>query len=355
MHGQMRNKLNTLNLELDSIFHYNESDRNNDIFELFYTTNATIAPIIYRTILSTCSPNNIGDIRLDYLNDKCLIFNHTNCFDVEMFDQEYVAPFFSEQVLPALIKEIEYDEENIYGIHEGQLDILQKKWYEEYSEKLHKNIFLIDYFILPELLLKIQDLPNLFRKIKSVGLVILDSPNLLINQKINFEYEDEVINDENVNRKTTVNFGKNKRKSLSTCEKSIFEHIIKVIHNLQNEFNFNLIITHYDFERIETLNYLKFKMNWDGFYYDNINKNFRIGLFGDSKVEFIFTLKQFEDKHKIFSIEPTVSYINYNGNAFAYLTYEGGGTYRFRAFYKQGGGYDVIRLIEEREIQVNKN
>ena len=338
MHLQTKYPLDTSNEKLNELFQLNQSENSNDTFELFYTKNYTITPLLYRIIISMTSPDIVGELNLGYCNQKVLIFNYTNIFEKDTFDKEFLKPFFHSTVLPELKKE--YDSSDDYNENEYPINY----WLEEYSNKVYNNIFIVNYTNLTELFFKIQNLPIFLKQLKEISLIILDSPNLLINQSVGLNYESESLAEETVNYKTTVAFNKKKRKSLKTDEKNIYEIINNLINNFQKEFNFNLIITLYDFERLLSLNYLKYRAGDENFMF-NISNNFLVNVDPNSdRSSFMFQLKDFRDRHKIYSLEPIESYVNFNCNVFGYIIYIRENIYEFRAYFKKDQ-FDQIILL----------
>jgi hypothetical protein len=330
MHIQSRYPLQVLDEKFKCLLQIDEEKKSNDTLELFYIKNYTITPILYELILNMSSPYDIGGLNLPFSNQRTLIFDYTKIFNKEIFHDEYLIPFYENTVRPLL--ESEYDgiinEPDIDEDYKNFVENSKNFWFQEFSEKLFKNIFIISYSSLLELLIRVQNIPNLTKSIKEISLIIIDSPNLLLNQAVKLEHEDEFKDEgnnshlNNVNKKINVNF-KKKRKSYLKEDQTIYEVINTVLNNLQKEFNFNLIYTFYDFDRVENLNYIKYKMNDQNFSFDNYNKYFNFYIGEEDRIQFIFHMKNFEDKHKIYSIEPNHCYYNFDCNVFGYMIFIG--------------------------------
>jgi hypothetical protein len=334
MHNQTRFILETSSV-MSKVYQIDRNEKMNDTRELFYVKNYTITPLIYETIINMCSPDEIDDLPLEFSNQKLIIFNHTNLLDKKVFENEYIYPYFNQHVLPILLSELKKIENNLQFNN-------KELWLNEFIEKIYKNIFIINYTSLIELLIKVQNLPNVIRIIKDVSLVIIDSPNLLLNQEIKVEHEDH-----------GVTF-KNKRRSSKNLEhQNIFEMIYKIINGLQNEFNFNLILTLYDYQRQDLLNYLKYKMNDQNFKIENQTRFCHFIV--ENEIEFIFQLNYLQDKHKIYSIEPFHSYYNINCSYFGYIVHLSENKYKLYVFKKRGGGEVGLYETKEYFLYDNKN
>jgi hypothetical protein len=342
MHSQSRFPLQTAEDEMDKILQLNTSDCLNDTFEFFYTKNYTITPLLYRIIICSCSPDEVFNCSIGYPNQKAIIFNYTDIFDRSVFDKEFLYPFFESEVFSLIQAEIEQFENNSQKTSQVFVPPAKELLYKEYMRKIYDNIYIINYLDLVELILKLQDLPNIIRKIKDVSLVIVDSPNLLLNQTLNYEYDDEIVKEEIQTRKSNLTIHKKRKKSLKGEEIGITEQMNKVINNIQTEFNFNLIYTLFDFDRISELNYLKYKLNKQ---FDN-KKCVNVKIGDEDRCEFIFHLKDIQDKHKIYSLEPIPCYVNCNINMFGYVIYVGEGHFIFKAFMKTKGVNEIKKMIE---------
>lgn len=362
MHTQSRYTLQAVDEKFKCLLQIDEEKKSNDTLELFYIKNYTITPLLYDLILSMSSPYDIGGLTLPFSNQQTLIFDYTKIFNKEIFEEEYLVPFYENTLRQLLESEYEAIINDPEVDDDYKMFVMNSKnfWYEEFSEKLFKNIFVISYSSLLELLIKVQNIPNLFKQIKEISLIIIDSPNLLLNQAVKLEHEDELKDENNYNKKTNVNF-KKKRKSHFKEDQTVYEVINTVLNNLKKEFNFNLIFTFYDFDRTETLNYIKYKMNDQNFNFDNYNKYFNFFIGEEDRLQFIFQMKNFEDKHKIYSIEPNHCYYNFDCNVFGYMIYLGRSedkatcSYKLLIFMRKRGVEACNILLFERIIVIESS
>lgn len=84
------------------VLNFNQEKKTNDTYEFFYNKNYTICPLLFDIIMNMSSPDELGGINLPYSNQKTLVFDYTNIFDKEIFEREYLTPFYNEEVVPKL-------------------------------------------------------------------------------------------------------------------------------------------------------------------------------------------------------------------------------------------------------------
>lgn len=340
MHRQTRYQITTNKPELNEVLaSCQKSDKHNDTYEIYYTKNFTFVPLLYNFLINVCSPEDLSGFSLDdfeFQDQKAIIYNYTDFFEVEIFEKEFLRPFFEENLYPFL-------NENFDISDVGDSETL----FDEYLGKVLCNIVVVDYFCYLELLLKIQDLPNLIRKVKEVSLVIVDSPNMLINQTINMQHNNfDETGDELGHRRANLQLNKKRRKSLEEEEVDFLQKINYTLSRLQFEFNFNLVLTLFDYDRAESLGYLRMKSADYNFIFDNKSRYFNLKK---NEVQFIFELKDKYFSQRLVAIEPISYYYDCECNIFAYLFKTGEGGYKFKAFLKNPLE-DAVNLLIERDI-----
>jgi hypothetical protein len=295
-----------------------------------------------------CAPTQIECLNLNYLNEKAIIFDYTNIIEKKVFEEEYIKPFFYSEVLPQLENEFEEISQSDSVIIKS---IDKHNWLHEFIKKLYDNIIIIRYTNLIELSLKVQNIPNIIKIIKNVCLIVIDSPNLLISQEIKLDHYEENLNEIKDIRRSSHPQGhniKNKRKS-NKFQHNFFDTIYKNLKCFQKEFNFNLILTLYEYQRNEELNYLKYKFNDSYFNIEDHSTFICIKIGEEGRIQFIFQPIQFQDKHKIYSFEPHHLYYDLDCNIFGYLISLDDGKFKFCAYMKKKD-VNEIQLLKEFEF-----
>jgi hypothetical protein len=311
----------------------NSSEKVNETIFLSYTKKYTITPLIYKILIGMCSPDLLKGISINFPNQKAIIFDRTNLLELETFENDYLRPFFEKNIL------ILFDNDD------------NEMLYNEYKEKILTNIFIIQFFSLPELMLKLQALPYLIKTLKEVSLVIADSINALLSQSVKY-INDEFENEENVQEHRKITFDKKKRKSLDETEVKLYTDIDNMFSNYKKEFNFNLIFTIFNFSRLNTLNYLAFKKSDPNFVCDN-QRYFDVKVGDEKKTEFIFGLKDIDNNNQIMCLEPINHFINCNCTLFACVKIKENNTQlEFKAFIKTPNN-DQVTTIHEENFNIN--
>jgi hypothetical protein len=342
MYSQIRCPLNTFNDELNSILQLNATEKVNDTLELFYTRQSSLIPIIYRIILGICSPRELRNQNFEnFMGSSIIIFDYNNLFDKEEFEKGYLSPFFYSAMAS-------YFTENQKILSEIYL---------EYRSFVLSKIWIISYYEYIELLLKLKDLPNMMTKISEVALVIVDSLNQIINQSINFNHEEEVLMEEKTNRKINISF-KKKRKSVGNDNTTLSNYdyislILKSMDIFQKEFNFNLIYTLIDFDRVESLPFLESKKGDEKIF--DFKKTFDLSFPCpkniNNKISFLFQIKKWENTNKILCVEGHHQYVINNTNFFSYIYQDRESKdYICRAFFKNLNE-DSINLLGTQKIK----
>lgn len=318
MNQQTRITLETQNQHFNDILQLDFTKVSNDVFEIHYHKQSVIYPFLNEIILNMSSPDELRGNPFDFLNHKTIIFEYGRFFDINSFIVEYLTPFFYDKILSMIATDL----------NENQIINLLS----EYKERVLSNIYCFSYFSLPELLLKLQNLPYVITQLREVGLVILDSPNLLLSEDIKLSH----ISDKDGNLTSHINL--KKRKGTSQKNNGWYETINILLNNFRAEFNFNLIYTFYDYKRVESLNHIKYKMNDQNFIFDNNSKYFKIKIGEEDRLQIIFSSNSFvEDKQKLYFLETESSYYNLDINIFGIVNYLGESKFKFTIFGKKKG------------------
>lgn len=182
-------------------------------------------------------------------------------------------------------------------------------------EDLH-NIIVIEYNSLYELINKVQTLDYII-KINggNVGLVIADKINYFFEKNIEINMIDQYFNHKNrATIEVTLNKKKVSGKKNSSLSKNFeFKCMKNVVKNLLNhhvKFNFNLIITQFDYSRINFLSSLKYRSRSEiqDFYKDNCSFEYQLRLSHIYQIQIILPKEEFEDEDLIFAVLKTTDF-----------------------------------------------
>ena len=370
--------INYPNLKIDQIPLFTPSTRlnnalqvddKNECFIFYYTHKKSLFPTIYNQLIGICGSNanfrNKEEKDFIYANAKSIIFtNQRNFVNLDILLEEYIYP---------LMKENKVNEE------------CQQK----FIDCLLDNIHIIYYLTYEELFLKLNVLNiNLMeQKIHNVGLVIIDGLNSVNQQKIEFlksengksyklkfyKSNNYYKGDNNSNKKNKRNSTDNKNngfnedvdKEIKTnlfgnnydnnvnffSDEILHQSIVNLVINYQEKYNFNLIITIFDFAQDNFYN-----LNISGkASYKEMNKNTYTVNSPELKKEncyFTFKLPKIFFPKKIIFIEPINCCLNYNTNIFGLLTNPiNTQNLIFQVFKKEKNDYRPKRIVEQIEYQ----
>ena len=330
---------------LDEQLKIGKSERINDIFIYHYTKKSTLIPILYNQIISLCGPDDIetDEITLNedviFLNQKCIVFTCDHLMSKELIVKQYV--------IPILEKEIKYKNKKI-----------KKTLFEYFIQRLFDNIYIINYVDSVDLLFKVNSLYYVLQnKIKNVALVIIDGVNLLDMEKVEFNLEKETQS----TRKFDIQFKKKRNsypqennietsfeKKIKKEEKEpldIITAVLSSITNIYKKYNFNLVITSFDFD---AYSYSKFTECGRTMMFD-LKSSVTIDL-TEHNVQFNFKLPQsIQNIHTFYLIEPIYNCVNCPIEFFGVVSL-GEGTDVIFKIYSKGGNTNKIK-----EIAFNSN
>ena len=290
-----------------------------DSFIFYYTHKKSLYPTIYNQLIGISGPNSpfFGKEKdFIYANAKSLIFtNQKNFINLKNLLKEYVEP---------LMKDNSINEE------------LQNN----FIQILLKNILIHEYLTYEELFVKIIEL-NIYlkeHKINNVGLIIIDGiNNSTIKQNL---YG---------NNYTLIN--NNNSKIPSVSNEIIQQNIVSLIMNYQKKYNFNLIITVFDYTQDNFYN-----LNFSGkASYKEMNKNtYNVNNEELQKENcyFSFKLPKIAFPKKIMFIEPINLCLNYNQNIFGLITNPiNTQKLEFQVFKKEKNDYRPTRILSQIEYE----
>ena len=343
----------------------------NDCLIFYYTHKKTLYPTIYCQLIglsgvdSIFSQEELNERDFIWAGRKSIIFtNQKNFINLDILIEEYI-----NQIMKQYKKNEE--EKNIF------------------IEQLCQNILIQEYLTYEELFMKVKELNTLIteNKIKDLGLVIIDGINSINPQKIEF------LNDEagknynlkfykyNMSYKAELNSYKkknrnsfdNKRAKANNNNKSAIKEnlyrnispnntnnryvpsneilqqsIVTLIMNYREKFNFNLIITVFDYTQDNFYN-----LNISGkASYKEKNKNTYTYSIPELKKRcyFAFKLPSIYFPKKIMYIEPINFCVNYNENIFGIII-NPNNTQKlvFQAFNKEKDDYRPQRISSQIE------
>ncbi len=345
---------------------------------LFFITpkKKTLYPTIYNQLIGISGSEKIfvknGIVERDLIlaNMTSIIFtNQKNLINLRILINEYINPLMCEY---------------------NKTDEEKKLFIEE----LCKNIIIQEYFSYDELLMKINELNiNLTEhKINDVGLVIIDGLNSITPHKLEIQNKENgkgyklrfykymmhkfdttsnkknkrFSNENNFKGRNSSRFEKiddikaniygnepmNKQRydnnSENTFNDKFQQNIVDLIMNYQEKFNFNLILTIFDFSQENFYN-----SSFGGKLTYKENKNVYVVNCPELQKEncyFAFKLPKIFFPRKTVFLEPFNYNLNYNNNIFGLLTNPvNTRKYVFRVFKKNRDDYRPIRILDKME------
>ena len=378
--------INYLNKKVEAIPIFTPSTRLNtalqiedksECFVYYYTQKKSLYPTIYNQLIGISGHpslfDNCGKKEKDFIfaNLTSIIFtNQKNFINMTTLINEYINP---------LMKSYNKNEE-------------EKK---HFLEKLCKNIIIQEYYSYEELFIKINELNFQFieHKINNVGLVIIDGINSInphsldVNENENgkgfklkfFRYNlhkydqnsnkknKRFSNDNNFKGRRSSKFDSNDEVKDNIYGKDSFlrkridnnssnnekyqQCIVDLIVNYQEKYNFNLILTVFDFGQD---NYYNSCFGGKIAYKDN--KNVYCVNTPELQKEncyFTFKLPRFYFPKKIFFIEPINLCLNYNNSIFGLITNNvKNNKLAFYIFKKDKEDYRPIRVRDKIEYDL---
>ena len=347
-----------------------------ECFIFYYTQKKTLYPTIYNQLLGVSGSEKIfvnnGIIERDLIlaNMTSIIFtNQKNLINLRILINEYINPLMNEYK--------KSDEEKKIFI-----------------EELCKNIIIQEYFSYDELFMKVNELNIQFteHKINNVGLIIIDGLNSITPHKLEilekengkgyklkfFKYimhkfdnnsnkkNKRISNENNLqgrksSRYENVEDVKNNiygndsssRKRYDNNSPNAFndklqQNIVDLISNYQEKYNFNLILTIFDFSQDNFYN-----SSFGGKLTYKDNKNVYVMNCPELQKEncyFSFKLPKIFFPRKTIFLEPFNYNLNYNNNIFGLIT-NPVNTRKlvFRVFKKNRDDYRPIRILDKIE------
>ena len=347
-----------------------------ECFIFYYTQKKTLYPTIYNQLIGISGSEKIfvknGIVERDLIlaNMTSIIFtNQKNLINLRILIKEYINPLMCEY---------------------NKTDEEKKLFIEE----LCKNIIIQEYFSYDELLMKINELNiNLTEhKINDVGLVIIDGLNSITPHKLEIQNKENgkgyklrfykymmhkfdttsnkknkrFSNENNFKGRNSSRFEKiddikaniygnepiNKQRydnnSENTFNDKFQQNIVDLIMNYQEKFNFNLILTIFDFSQENFYN-----SSFGGKLTYKENKNVYVVNCPELQKEncyFAFKLPKIFFPRKTVFLEPFNYNLNYNNNIFGLLTNPvNTRKYVFRVFKKNRDDYRPIRILDKME------
>ena len=348
----------------------------NDCLIFYYTHKKTLYPTIYSQLIGISGPRKIFTAKelneRDFIwaGAKSIIFtNQKNFINLNVLINEYILPLLEQ-----------------YKKNEEEKNI--------FIDELCNNILIQEYLTYEELLLKVYEINTLLTeyKISNIGLIIIDGINSINPQKLEFVNTEDGKNyrlkfykfntsykaEQNSNKKNNRNSYGNKRgKSVdsdyyairqnlygyinpSSIKKNNYENndytpskeilqqsIITLIMNYRQKYDFNLIITVFDYTQDNFYN-----LNISGkASYKEMNKNTYTFTCPELKKEnchFTFKLPKIYFPKKIMYIEPINYCLNYNENIFGIITNpKESSELVFQVFNKDKNDYRPKRISEQ--------
>ena len=332
----------------------------NETFIFYYTHKKSLYPTIYNQLIGISGSSSafIGKAKdFIYANSTSLIFtNQKNFINLKVLIKEYVDPLFKD-------------------------NRLNEEQQNNFIETLLNNIHLHEYLTYEELLVKLNEL-NIYmkeHKINNVGLIIIDGINTINPQKVEFLDENGTLkffklntkNESNPNpEKKIKNSSEKKNKKKKSFNSAIKQNlygddyndkindnvdfrsheimqqtIVNLITNYQKRYNFNLIITIFDFTQ-----YNFFNLNLQGKASNKeMNKNTYTVNTKELQKEhcyFTFKLPKIFFPKRIMFIEPLNLCVNFNQNIFGLITNPiNTQNLEFQVFKKETNDYRPTRIL----------
>ena len=339
---------------LDELIQVGKSDKLNDTYIYHYTKKSNLIPIIYNQIIGLCAPDDfesdevtLKNKDLIFRNKKCLIFTCDNLMNKELLIREYI--------FPMLEKEFKFKNKKI-----------KKEFIEFFIQGILDNIYIVTYSDNIELLIKLNNLYTIIQNdLRDTALIIIDGINLLDMQKVEFNLEKETTSV----RKFDIQF-KKKRKSLLPpktiinpkdtknipTSNNIITAILSTVSNLYKFYNFNLIITSFDYD---AYSYSKFISSGKSLMYDIKNK-VNIDL-PEHHLQFCFKLPPLsKNVHSLYFIEPIYHCLSLPNEYFSILCFGEDLKYIFKVFAKEETSSKIKEIFcstdfEDITVKVNSD
>ena len=351
----------------------------NECFFYYYIQKKSIYPTIYNQLIGISGSNSIfvknelNERDFIWANLTSIIFtNQKNFIDLQNLMDEYIAPLMKKY-------------------NKSQKD------QEFFVEQLCNNILIQEYFSYDELFWKLKDLNSeiIDHKLKNIGLIIIDGLNTItphgfdVIQKENSKevtikfYKTFPTKSEQDSNKKNKGFSNEKyfkgRKSTKwenydeirnhlygndSYNKKMFDinltktsieilqqNIIKLIMDYQEKYNFNLIITVFDFAQD---NYYNLCYGGKIAFKDNKNVyTVNCPQLQNENCYFTFKIQKFYFPKKIAFLEPINLCLNYNENIFGLLTNpDNSNKIIFQVFKKDQNDYRPRRIIDKIEYKL---
>ncbi len=338
IHTQTIFPLFTSSVSIDYILDIGKSDYLNDIFIYYYSTPKALYPVLYTQIINLCGSDEYSSEHYLFLNKKCVIFTNNNFIHPKILIEKFIIPLCKKLKLS---KEIN-----------------------RFSKHLLNNIFIITYSNYLELLIKINDLPNILRdKIPDTALLIIDGLNYINFQKVDLEFS----KDNSKERKFEFQIKKGKKRNICSSgkkneinfnfinenEDEICKLILSSISNIYSLYNFNLIFTCCDIEHsfnqvISSVVNLTHDI-----------KNIIYKKFDNYKCIFNFKLPSKKlDNHKIIFIEPILECTNDERDFFGIISKGEKTDFLFRVYIKEEKSVkmkEIFKIEVDYEKKKNSN
>ena len=343
-------------------------DKSSCLF-FYYIKKKSLYPTIYNQLIGISGCDSIF-VNID-LNEKDFIWagltsiiftNQKNFINVKILINEYITPLMKK-----------------HGKSKEETKI--------FIEQLCQNIIIQEYFSYDELFIKLNEFNILIKehKLNKIGLVILDglntitTHNLDIRQKenekgfyIDFYKFEKFEQNPNKNNKKFSSDKKNQQKknyeeirahiyendfmykkimnneSISSYNEMFQQNILNLILKYQEKFNFNLIITIFDFAQD---NYYNSCFGGRVGYKENKN-SFIVNCptLQKENCYFAFRLPKYIHSKKIVFVEPINLCLNYNDNIFGMITNPvKTKKFLFHVFKKDMDDYRPSRILEKIE------
>ena len=350
-------------------------EEKNECFIFYYTHKKSLYPTIYNQLIGIRGPSNIfagKEKDFIYADATSLIFtNQKNFINLNILINEFALPL----------------------LEDNKMDENQKNYF---IERLINNIHINEYLTYEELFIKLNEL-NVYlieHKINNVGLIIVDGINSINSQKVEFFNTDDGKNyklkfnkynmpykgEQNSNKKKKRNSIDNKKrgKSIHTYDNSpikkhlhgnnytikknenfensntveaLQQNIVTLIMNYQEKYNFNLILTVFDYTQDNFYN-----LNYSGkASYKEMNKNtYTVNTkeLQNENCYFTFKLPKVFFPKKIIFIEPINLSLNFNEYIFGLIT-NPINTQKlvFQVFKKEKKDYRPSRILNKIEYE----
>ena len=352
-------------------------EEKNECFIYYYTHKKSLYPTIYNQLIGISgSGSMISSKEKDfiYADSISIIFtNQKNFINLEILLNEYISPLLDSY------KTLKEEERNLF------------------IDKLLNNIYINEYLTYEELFIKINELNiNIMEhKINNIGLIIIDGLNSINSKKV------ELVGDKNgkgytlhfaknyipykadqiSNRKKKRNSTDNNRRAKSSFSENIAikenlfgynsvkkrnnndnydnnnkneimqQNIVSLIMNYQEKYNFNLILTVFDY-----IQYNFYNLNISGkASFKEMNKNTYVvnnNILKKENCYFTFKLPKNYFPKKIIFLEPINLCVNYNEYIFGLITNPINTLkLEFQVFKKEKNDYRPIRIVDPMEYE----